>query len=261
MILAVAAPLQQKCFLATLAAHGGPTACTMGASFEAFGRKPASGWGFYINGEGEAAFSLAVRGTTAYLLGQPDTEELALFLRLQGVNALQCEVPLPSWPLAKQAIYFYLPAFEQLPALPPVEGFCLNRQPSIMQVVTFLNRGGQISRQGEGALDGFYGQACAKCNRGLAKIWAVEQQGTVVATAGAYSIHGGWAYLAAVETEGSHRRKGLGRWLTVSLANHLTGQGHNVTLLCEEKNIGFYTAMGFVKKGAVLRYTVPAAHT
>lgn len=249
MICAVKNEAARRRYQAALA--GGPTACSLGARCAAFAAAPAFGWRFFTGGEGEAPLALAVRGQAAQLAGGADPEELALLLKMLRVRSLRIEEGTPplGWREERQLAVFRLAAGGRLPLPPQPAGFTLETEPSLWEVADLLAQDREMAAAGGEARDNFYADACAMKNRGFACIWAARFGGRLAATAGAYALWGGGAYLSAVETAPPLRRRGAGRWLVAALANELAGRGLAVGLLCAPGREPFYTALGFCGQG------------
>ena len=105
--------------------------------------------------------------------------------------------------------------------------------------------------------DDFYSELCTKRNRGKAVVWALEQQGRIACTVGAYAMANGQAYMACGETVEPLRGKGIGGRLIVRLANSLSAQGLWPLWLCSPERVPFYTRLGFAKLGEYARYEAP----
>lgn len=256
MISATGTSSARERFLAALVGGAGPAACFVGAHFAAFGGLAGSDWQFFTGGGQDPPFALAVRGRSAHAVGMADPEELALLLKLLGVCRLQSEQGLcpARWQPKKRMNAFCLAAGAELAVPAAPADLMLDAAPSLWQVVEFLDRDGQLSAAGSDAAGNFYSDACTKRNRGLAEVWTARLKGELAATAGAYAIWGGMAYLAAVETRTDCRRKGIGGFLTVSLANSLSGRGLAVNLLCEPGREAFYASLGFSMQGQAVRF-------
>lgn len=263
MICAVASEAQKQDFLATLSGQPGPIACAMGVHVQAFWQLPKSGWSFYTQGQGEAPFALAVWGAAAqiiYTTTPPKADELASFCSAMGIASVQCALPLHGWAATETAMRYDW----RQDALPQAatkrnDGYAINPQPNLLAATEFLNRNGQFSQQGEAASDAFYTRSCALVNRGVAHFWAVEADGEIASTAFSAAEFGGWAYLSAIETAESHRRKGLAGWLIGALCASLLAKNHRPTLLCRPEMAAFYAKIGFEAAGEVFRYQPPAS--
>lgn len=249
MICAVEGPEALARYNAALAG-GGPTACCLGARCAAFAALPGSGWRFFTGGAHEAPLALAVRGHAAQLAGRADPEELSLLLGMLGVRALRTEERFaPSgWREENRLAIYSLASGAGITPQPPI-GFALETRPSLWAVTQLLAGGQSLAEGGRAARDDFYADACVLCNRGLARIWAARGAQGLAATAGAYAIWGGRAYLSAVETVPGLRRRGLGRWLVSVLAAELVREGLRVELLCAPGREAFYEALGFAPGG------------
>ena len=88
-------------------------------------------------------------------------------------------------------------------------------------------------------------------------VWALEQQGSIACTVGAYAMADGQAYMACGETVEPLRGKGIGGRLIVRLANSLSAQGLRPLWLCSPERVSFYTRLGFTKLGEYARYEAP----
>ena len=67
--------------------------------------------------------------------------------------------------------------------------------------------------------DDFYSELCSKRSRGLARVWTLEREGSIICTVGAYALANGQAYMACGETVEALRGKGVGGRLIVEMAN------------------------------------------
>ena len=197
--------------------------------------------------------AIDANGSGAIAAGEADPEELASFLQFIGKHRLLTDGTAPAgWRPGRTLHLFVLEAGGALPTppLPPLlPTLTLNDQPSPGQVADLL-----FAQRGE-RRDGFYSELCTKRNHGKARVWALEQNGAIACTAGAYALHDGQAYLACIETVPALRGQQLGGWLTAHAANALAADGWRVLLLCEDRLCVFYTRLGFAHGGTLCEYT------
>lgn len=198
------------------------------------------------------AAAIQVRGQSALLCGAYDAEETGAFLRMQGVRRVnlpaQCPPPAGYSP-AKTLCELALNPPPSLPAPPALPGLSLDRTPSPSEVTDFLMRG----ETDFSAHDNFYSELCTKLNHGAAEIWAARRNGRMIATAGAYALCPGAAYLAGVETAPDLRGCGVGSYLTAALAARFADSGRRVTLTCADNRLRFYERLGFTQEALVTR--------
>lgn len=225
-------------------------AAKMPASLEAFG-KSQSGWFF-------AGPTLAVElsGSTAWIAGHANPDELASFLAFCGCSAAILDdaegLPPTGWARVKTHSVFGLQPGQQLP-LPAADetlwqSLTLEETPSAYPVAEFLFPDRPSRR------DDFYSELCTKRSRGRAKVWTLNREGKLICTVGAYAIANGQAYMACGETVESLRGKGIGGRLIVQMANELSAEGYQPVFLCSPERVHFYTRLGFAKLGEYARY-------
>ena len=225
-------------------------AAKMPASLEAFG-KSQSGWFF-------AGPTLAVElsGSTAWVAGHANPDELASFLAFCGCSAAvldDAEGPPPTgWVRVKTHSVFGLQPGPQLP-LPSADetlwqSLTLEETPPAYPVAEFLFPDRPARR------DDFYSELCTKRSRNKAQVWTLNRAGEIVCTVGAYAIANGQAYMACGETVGSLRGRGIGGRLIVRMANALSAEGYQPVFLCSPERVHFYTRLGFAKLGEYARY-------
>ena len=204
---------------------------TMPLAFALFGKSQP---GRFFAGP---TLALDVGGSTAWLAGHANPEELAGFLAFCGCEAVvldEAECPPPTgWKRAKTHSVFGLAPGRQLP-LP--ESDAADR-PS--------------------KRDDFYSELCSKRSRGLARVWTLEREGNIICTVGAYAVANGQAYMACGETVEALRGKGVGGRLIVGMANALAAEGWMPVFLCSPERVHFYTRLGFEKMGEYARYAAP----
>ncbi|MBU3805638.1 MAG: GNAT family N-acetyltransferase [Candidatus Fournierella pullistercoris] len=247
MIETVTTPQQKRRFLRGLshpAVHG--IHAELGAYFKAYHNLSQGPWMFLTSGEGQAPLSIGLRGTTALVSGTACPEELASCLSFLGVKQLRTTGLVPAgWVAAEPVVRMVLTQ----PVVPPkpwrVE---LEQQPSLFQVSQLLQNSDSFRGESPQAVEEFYAQTCRMVNQGLAQVWAVQHQGYLVATAGAYSIWPCRAYLSGVETLPSWRGMGLASWLVGYLSQDLQKKGLEVELVCRPKHEGFYQRLGFERR-------------
>jgi len=201
--------------------------------------------------------ALDVGGSTAWLAGHANPDELAGFLNFCGCEAVvldEAGCPPPTgWKRAKTLSVFGLPSGRQLP-LPEADATLWqildkNTEPAAGKTAEML------LPDRPGKRDDFYSELCSKRSRGLARVWTLEREGEIVCTVGAYALADGQAYMACGETAEALRGRGIGGRLIVGMANALSAEGWMPVFLCSPERVHFYTRLGFEKLGEYARYT------
>ena len=169
---------------------------TMPQALELFGKSQS---GRFFAGP---TLALDVGGSTAWLAGHANPDELASFLHFCGCKAVildEAECPPPTgWARAKSHFVFGLAPGKQLPE-PAVEetlwaSLHFDPEPPAGPVAQMLFPDRPTRR------DDFYSELCSKRARGRAVVWALEQGGELACTVGAYAIGTEQAYMACGET-------------------------------------------------------------
>ena len=203
--------------------------------------------------------ALDVGGSTAWLAGHANPDELAGFLNFCGCEAVvldEAECPPPTgWKRAKTLSVFGLPPGRQLP-LPEADAALWqslekNTEPAAGKTAEML------FPDRPGKRDDFYSELCSKRSRGLARVWTLEREGEIVCTVGAYALVDGQAYMACGETAEALRGRGIGGRLIVQMANALAAEGEHPVFLCAPERVHFYTRLGFAKLGEYVRFAAP----
>ena len=201
--------------------------------------------------------ALDVGGSTAWLAGHANPDELAGFLNFCGCEAVvldEAGCPPPTgWKRAKILSVFGLPPGWQLP-LPEADAALWqslekNTEPAAGKTAEML------FPDRPGRRDDFYSELCSKRSRGLARVWTLEREGEIVCTVGAYALADGQAYMACGETAEALRGRGIGGRLIVGMANALSAEGWMPVFLCSPERVHFYTRLGFERLGEYARYT------
>ena len=201
--------------------------------------------------------ALDVGGSTAWLAGHANPDELAGFLNFCGCEAVvldEAGCPPPTgWKRAKTLSVFGLPLGRQLP-LPEADASLWqslekNTEPAAGKTAEML------FPDRPGKRDDFYSELCSKRSRGLARVWTLEREGEIVCTVGAYALADGQAYMACGETAEALRGRGIGGRLIVGMANALSAEGWMPVFLCSPERVHFYTRLGFERLGEYARYT------
>ena len=201
--------------------------------------------------------ALDVGGSTAWLAGHANPDELAGFLNFCGCEAVvldEAGCPPPTgWKRAKTLSVFGLPSGRQLP-LPEADATLWqildkNTEPAAGKTAEML------FPDRPGRRDDFYSELCSKRSRGLARVWTLEREGEIVCTVGAYALADGQAYMACGETAEALRGRGIGGRLIVGMANALSAEGWMPVFLCSPERVHFYTRLGFERLGEYARYT------
>mgnify|MGYP007064534169 CR=1 FL=1 len=166
---------------------------TMPQALELFGKSQP---GRFFAGP---TLALDVGGSTAWLAGHANPDELASFLQFCGCKAVildEAECPPPTgWARAKSHFVFGLAPGKQLPE-PAVEetlwaSLHFDPEPPAGPVAQMLFPDRPTRR------DDFYSELCSKRARGRAVVWALEQGGELACTVGAYAIGTEQAYMPA----------------------------------------------------------------
>ena len=201
--------------------------------------------------------ALDVGGSTAWLAGHANPDELAGFLNFCGCEAVVLDeagcLPPTGWKRAKTLSVFGLPPGRQLP-LPEADDALWqslekNTEPEAGKTAEML------FPDRPGRRDDFYSELCSKRSRGLARVWTLEREGEIVCTVGAYALADGQAYMACGETAEALRGRGIGGRLIVGMANALSAEGWMPVFLCSPERVHFYTRLGFERLGEYARYT------
>lgn len=201
--------------------------------------------------------ALDVGGSTAWLAGHANPDELAGFLNFCGCEAVVLDEvgcpPPTGWKRAKTLSVFGLPPGRQLP-LPEADAALWqslekNTEPAAGKTAEML------FPDRPGKREDFYSELCSKRSRGLAHVWTLEREGEIVCTVGAYALADGQAYMACGETAEALRGRGIGGRLIVGMANALSAEGWMPVFLCSPERVHFYTRLGFERLGEYARYT------
>ena len=200
--------------------------------------------------------ALDIGGSTAWMAGHANPEELASFLAFCGCKAVvldEAECPPPTgWVRAKIHSIFGLAPGQQLP-LPKADealwaSLTFDAEPPARPIAESLFPDRPARR------DDFYSELCTKRARGKALVWALKQGDAIACTVGAYAIGNEQAYMACGETIELLRGRGIGGRLIVQLANELSAEGLQPVFLCSPERVHFYTRLGFTKFGEYARY-------
>lgn len=223
---------------------------TMPLALELFGKSQPSR--FFAG----PTLALDVGGSTAWLTGHANPDELDSFLRFCSCEAVvldEAECPSPTgWKRAQTHFVFGLAPEHQLPE-PAVDealwaSLTFDPEPPAGSVAELLFADRPARR------DDFYSELCTKRARGRAIVWALKQEESIVCTVGAYAVANGQAYMACGETAEPLRGRGVGGRLIVRLANDLSAKGWSPVFLCSPERVHFYTRLGFEKLGEYARY-------
>ena len=223
---------------------------TMPLALELFGKSQP---GRFFAGP---TLALDVGGSTAWLAGHANPDELASFLQFCGCKAVVLDeaecLPPTGWTRAKTHSAFGLAPGQQLPE-PAVDEalwdtLTFDPEPPAGPVAQMLFPDRPARR------DDFYSELCTKRTRGKAMVWALKQESEIVCTVGAYAVGREQAYMACGETAEPLRGRGVGGRLIIRLANTLSAQGLQPLFLCSPERLSFYTRLGFEKLGEYARY-------
>ena len=202
--------------------------------------------------------ALDIGGSTAWMAGHANPEELAGFLTFCGCGAVVLDeaeaAPPAGWTHARSHTIFGLTPGRQLPE-PEADkalwaSLTLDRDPPARPVAEALFPARPARR------DDFYSELCTKRSRGRARVWALWQGETLACTVGAYALANGQAYMACGETAEPLRGRGIGGWLIAEFANRLSAEGWQVIFLCEQKRCHFYDRLGFACTGRYEQYAI-----
>ena len=209
-------------------------------------------WRFYAG----PTLALELSGSTAWLAGHANPEELAGFLAFCGCESVildeaECTPPI-GWHKAETLIVFGLAPGKALP-LPAADEalwaqLALDWEPAAMDVARAIYPA-DAARQ-----EDFYSELCTKRTRGKAFARAIRQGSEMVCTVGAYALANGQAYMACGQTAEQLRGKGIGGRLIVQTANELAAEGQHPVFLCGPERVHFYTRLGFEKLGEYAKY-------
>ena len=211
-------------------------------------------WRFYAG----PTLALELSGSTAWLAGHVNPEELAGFLAFCGCESVildEAECPPPiGWHKAETLTVFGLAPGKVLP-LPAADEalwaqLTLDREPPAMEVARALYPA-DAARQAD-----FYSELCTKRTRGKALARAMRQGSEMVCTVGAYALANGQAYMACGQTAEHLRGRGIGGRLIVQMANALAAEGQHAVFLCAPERVHFYTRLGFEKLGEYAKYKI-----
>jgi GNAT superfamily N-acetyltransferase len=221
----------------------------LGSRQDLFLEKPGSGWAFYLLPGG----AMTVRGSTAFLCGQPaQTEETAQFLNFLGVDTVLSSGGGPAgWREERSLCLFeMLPGVGGLTPRNQPQGLLAADPPGMTEIAAFLFADDPLQREA------FYCDACTAVAHGMgrARLYCLPD-GTPAATIGCYADWGGEAYLSAGQTAVTLRGRGVGGWMITKLAGEYLAVGRHVTLLCEKSLEPFYKGLGFARAGTVRRFT------
>ena len=203
--------------------------------------------------------ALDIGGSTAWMVGHANPEELAGFLTFCGCSAVVLDeaeaAPPAGWTRARSHTIFGLTPGRQLPEPEADEALwaslTFDRDPPARPVAEALFPARPARR------DDFYSELCTKRSRGKALVWTLEQGGNIVCTVGAYALCNGQAYMACGQTAEALRGQRVGGRLIVQMANALSAQGDQPVFLCSPERVHFYTQLGFHPLGTLARYESP----
>ena len=156
--------------------------------------------------------ALDIGGSTAWMAGHANPEELAGFLTFCGCGAVVLDeaeaAPPAGWTRARTHTIFGLTPGRQLPE-PEADkalwaSLTFDRDPPARPVAEALFPARPARR------DDFYSELCTKRSRGRARVWALWQGETLACTVGAYALANGQAYMACGETAEPLRGRGIG---------------------------------------------------
>lgn len=215
-------------------------------------------WRFYAG----PTLALELSGSTAWLAGHANPEELASFLAFCGCERVildAAECPLPTgWKRDKTLTIFGLEAGAALPE-PAVDkalwaSLALETDPPAWALAKALCP--DSPQQAED----LYSELCTKRSRGRAVAWALRKEDEIVCTVGAYSLAAQQGYMACGQTAQALRGCGIGGRLIVQMANELAAKGLRPVFLAAPERVRFYTRLGFAKLGE-LQQLVPEQNT
>ena len=183
--------------------------------------------------------ALDVGGSTAWLAGHANPDELAGFLNFCGCEAVvldEAGCPPPTgWKRAKTLSVFGLPPGSCLcPRQTPPSGRASKRTLSLRP-----EGSGDALPRPPGRQDDFYSELCSKRSRGFARSgrWNGRE---IVCTVGFYALADGQAYgLRRARPCGARHRRA---WLIVRMAKHPLGRGVDAVFLCGPEQVHFYTS-------------------
>lgn len=204
-------------------------------------------WRFYAG----PTLALELSGTTAWLAGHANPEELASFLAFCGcerviLDAAECPPPT-GWNREMTLTIFGLKPGSSLPE-PTVDealwgSLVRETEPPAWALAKALYPADP--QQSED----FYSELCTKRSRGRAVAWALRKEGEIICTVGAYALATQQGYMACGQTAQALRGCGIGGRLIVQMANELAAKGLCPVFLAAPERVRFYTRLGFVKLG------------
>lgn len=208
-------------------------------------------WRFYAG----PTLALEMSGTTAWLAGHANPEELASFLAFCGceqviVDAAEC--PLPTgWQRETTLTIFGTEPYTAL-EMPAVDEtlwstLTLETEPAASALAKAL-----YPDRPQRSED-FYSEFCTKRSRGKAVAWTLCRENEIICTVGAYALEAQQGYMACGQTEDSLRGRGIGGRLIVQMANDLAAKGLRPVFLAAPERVHFYTKLGFAKLGELER--------
>ena len=192
------------------------------------------------------AAAVSVSGDTALVCGEVrDAEELDSFLAFSGVCCVRSSHAVPAG-FAREEINLMTYTAPRTRAFP--DGMRLDDMPRMAVLGASMREADP-----EMASDDFISEACARRNRGLAQIFALEAQGEYAATAGVYALCDHEAYLGGVVTRPEFRGRGCAGALVLHAANRYAA-GREVRLVCAPERRTFYESLGFSAGRGVMQW-------
>ena len=197
---------------------------------------------------------LTLNGHSAVVCGMPEFEdELVSLLSFLSVSSLFTDTWIPGgwhadsllrlqWQAKQSTCTFFDARIEELS--------------SASEVLAVLESSALISPSS--VRDSYYSDLCAKRNYGLAGMWGIREEGTLVSvlTADGITLHE--ARITAVET----RPQSRGRGYASALIKQFCSRHHEqtITLLCKPELFQFYHPLGFSPLGKVFLAKKPTTN-
>lgn len=197
---------------------------------------------FYLI-DGRAAMS--VTGKVAMIAGEVrDKKELAQFFDFFNIQEIEtADLKMTGYAKEHFEVMHYVgneqEAYKNIP---------VDKTPAPLEVWELLHAvGAPVGR------DNFYADYCMRRNKGLAVVYAVQQDAQYVATAGVYSMNEKEAYISFVATLEAYRHSGYASALCHMLAQDLKDK--QVYIACEEDLKKLYEKAGFAPFMRMVRLT------
>lgn len=173
-----------------------------------------------------------------------DAQELREFLRLRGCSVLVCSGDTAQAVLPDAAASFF-PVLRAAQGIQPASGApALERTPPLAQVYRLLADTFENMKDTE--FHAWYADVSLRQRRGIARVWAILEDGNVVSTAGIYHQNAHVAVIGSVATAVLARGRGLASALVAALAQSAQQEGKAVLIAAKNPRAQeLYTRQGF----------------